>query len=400
MSNTCGFARLGLAAALAALAVASCEPAPQIDDTAESTPTESRETTRPTPEPTPSPLPPDPPEDEEPESVTAYGVSAGHSDAVDAGMGILADGGNAVDAAIATAYAVSVVEPFASGIGGGGAAIVAELGEDPVAYDYREVVPNSGQIPASETGIPGFVAGMEELHAAHGTGDLADLIAPAIALAADGVATSGLVADQLRSAAHRLPVGGLAHLYPGGGALSAGAPLVQEELAGTLEAIAAGARPSSTRASSPTSSRAASTASTPTRWPPTRWRATSRPGARSPTTRSSAPRRRCLVRRSYSCSRSPRLSASRITNPARRTSCTAWRWRGGSPSSSSSGSSVTPRSWTCRSTTSLTPTATPPWLSASRWTRCSPSTRARPPRAWRATRRTSPSWTPTAWSYR
>jgi gamma-glutamyltranspeptidase / glutathione hydrolase len=67
--------------------------------------------------------------------VAAYGVSAGHPAAVEAGMGVLAAGGNAVDAAIATAYAVGVAEPFGSGIGGGGAALGVEQGQEPVPYD-------------------------------------------------------------------------------------------------------------------------------------------------------------------------------------------------------------------------------------------------------------------------
>src|SRR5699024_5211855 len=97
-------------------------------------------------------------------ALSQQGVSAAHPLAVEAGEQILAEGGNAADAAIATAFAVSVVEPFASGIGGGGSAIVADPGEDPTFYDYREVVNNHGEIPESGTGIPGFTAGMGKLH--------------------------------------------------------------------------------------------------------------------------------------------------------------------------------------------------------------------------------------------
>lgn len=169
----------------------------------------------------------------------AHGVSAGDPAAVAAGMQVLAAGGNAVDAAIATAFAVSVAEPFASGIGGGGAALVIRAGGEPLAYDYREVVPADGRIPANDTGVPGFVAGMAELHEDHGTLDLADLLEPAIVLARDGTETSATVAAQLRSAAYRLPVNQLPHLYPDGQPLDAGDRMVQEELADTLEELAA-----------------------------------------------------------------------------------------------------------------------------------------------------------------
>ena len=66
-----------------------------------------------------------------------YGVTASQPLAVDVGMGVLAAGGNAVDAAIAVSYALGVAEPFGSGVGGGGAMLVHELGEEPDGYDYR-----------------------------------------------------------------------------------------------------------------------------------------------------------------------------------------------------------------------------------------------------------------------
>jgi hypothetical protein len=112
-------------------------------------------------------------------------------------MSILEAGGNAVDAAVATAFAVSVVEPFASGIGGGGVALVATIDGALDSYDYREVVAQDGVIPASEVGIPGYVMGMEALH--EGYGELAwdALLAPAIELAEEAT-TSDILADQLR----------------------------------------------------------------------------------------------------------------------------------------------------------------------------------------------------------
>ena len=205
------------------------EPAPDDADDLEFEPL-------PTPQ-TPEIEEPDAPEGPDPDAVAAHGVSAGHPAAVDVGMEVLDNGGNAVDAAIATAYAVSVVEPFGSGLGGGGVTLVHPHGEPPIALDYRDVVAQNGQVPASNIGIPGFVAGMESLRETHGTADRDELVAPAIALAEDGVDTSRTLADWLRASAHRLPTQSLGHFFPGGAALAQGDALVQEQLAGTLRRI-------------------------------------------------------------------------------------------------------------------------------------------------------------------
>ncbi|WP_052400799.1 gamma-glutamyltransferase family protein [Oceanobacillus jeddahense] len=182
----------------------------------------------------------DPPDnDEEPEEEPvvpeAYGVSAGHPDAVEAGMTVLENGGNAVDAAIAAAYVVSVVEPFASGIGGGGVTLVQEQGEDPEAYDYREVVPEDG-VPATDIGVPGFVAGTKELHDDYGEADWQTVIDPAVDLA-ESSEVSETLAQQLQSAQDRLPVEQLDQFYPDGAAIEAGSTLEQPALAETLRDI-------------------------------------------------------------------------------------------------------------------------------------------------------------------
>ncbi|MDX6152549.1 gamma-glutamyltransferase family protein [Marinococcus sp. PL1-022] len=169
------------------------------------------------------------------EPATDYGVSAGHPDAVAAGMEVLDNGGNAADAAVAAAYAVSVVEPFASGIGGGGSVLIQKQGEAPQAYDYREVVPEGG-IPSSDIGVPGFTAGMNKFHADHGTAEWEELLDPAVTLA-DSSEVSGLFADQLESGEDRLPVSELSHFYPDGEPLEAGSTVEQDELADTLRDI-------------------------------------------------------------------------------------------------------------------------------------------------------------------
>ncbi len=176
-------------------------------------------------------------------------VAAGHPAAVDVGTEILERGGNAADAAVATAFAVAVVEPFASGIGGGGSALVARGDGDPLAYDYRETVAQDGDIPASGTGVPGFVDGMATLHAEHGSLEWSELLAPAIELAEEGFPVSPLLAQRMRSDYGPGAIEGIAAFHSGsagegaegsGGAapLGEGETLVQAELAATMETLA------------------------------------------------------------------------------------------------------------------------------------------------------------------
>lgn len=118
------------------------------------------------------------------------------------GLDILRRGGNAVDAAIAVAFALGVTEPSAGNIGGGGFMMVYAPGVAPVAIDYREVAPlaahrnmfldaagnltdRSERGPLA-AGIPGVVAGLALAHRRFGRLQWSELIEPAIALARDG----------------------------------------------------------------------------------------------------------------------------------------------------------------------------------------------------------------------
>jgi hypothetical protein len=205
--------RRALSAAAAVALAAACSAAP--DEAPEAAPPED-EVEEPADEPEEADEPDEAeepveeePEPEEPEpALGAYGVSAGDSTAVDAGMAVLEEGGSAVDAAIAAAFAVSVVEPFASGIGGGGATLVVDVAGEAASYDYQEVVAQDGAIPASNTGIPGFVAGLADLHADHGVLPWERLLEPAIELhfnqAIQRVALASAL--ELRGRGSRVPV--------------------------------------------------------------------------------------------------------------------------------------------------------------------------------------------------
>ena len=144
-----------------------------------------------------------------------HGIVAAQSRlAAEAGAAILRQGGNAVDAAIATAFALGAAEPWMSGMGGGGYMVVRMAGEtraqvvdfgmraprglDPADYPvvggtagdlfpWPRVQDDRNVFGAASVAIPGQVAGMAAAHAAFGTTDWADLIAPAIALADRGL---------------------------------------------------------------------------------------------------------------------------------------------------------------------------------------------------------------------
>jgi gamma-glutamyltranspeptidase/glutathione hydrolase len=140
------------------------------------------------------------------------------------GVEILDRGGNAVDAAVATGFALAVTYPRAGNIGGGGFMVI-HLAKDnrDVAIDYRETAPAAAtstmfldaqgnpdpaksRDSALSVGVPGTVAGLAMAHEKYGSGKftLADLIAPAIYLAQNGVLVEDDTADSLPLARERL----------------------------------------------------------------------------------------------------------------------------------------------------------------------------------------------------
>src|SRR5438045_2355201 len=125
------------------------------------------------------------------------------------GIEVLWAGGTAVDAAVATAFALAVTHPSAGNVGGGGFLLYRPAEGEPVAYDFRETAP-AGSSPTMfltagaydkkkhheshlSVGVPGTVAGLHVAWRAHGKLPWRRLLDPAIALARDGfVVTPGL----------------------------------------------------------------------------------------------------------------------------------------------------------------------------------------------------------------
>src|SRR5215469_9111042 len=124
-------------------------------------------------------------------------AAANHPLAAQAGLMALRDGGNAVDAAVATALALSVVEPMMSGLGGdafyhvfdaktGNAVVFNGSGPAPRAATperYGSGIPRTGPLSVS---VPGMLAGLGAMHTEYGTLPWAQLCAEAIRLARDG----------------------------------------------------------------------------------------------------------------------------------------------------------------------------------------------------------------------
>ncbi len=175
------------------------------------------------------------------------------------GRDILAAGGNAADAAVATAFALAVAYPTAGNIGGGGFAVTKMHGEVR-ALDFRETAPagatrdmylNSDGKAKPEAregiksvGVPGSVAGLWELHRALGSKKKtwAELLAPAIALAENGFTVDEAFLSTTEAADKRLkkhPVSA-ALFFPGGVPLTLGSTWKNPELAATLKRIEKG----------------------------------------------------------------------------------------------------------------------------------------------------------------
>jgi gamma-glutamyltranspeptidase/glutathione hydrolase len=178
---------------------------------------------------------------------------------------VLSRGGNAVDAAVTTAFAMAVTYPFAGNIGGGGFMIVRTPDGRVTSFDYREKAPGKatptmylnaqGEIDGSLTragylapGVPGTVRGMGLAHRRHGKLPWRDVVMPAAKLATDGFVISANLANGLNGEVlgrggaggpmAAFPASVAAYGKPGGGAWAAGDRLVQGDLGKSLAAIA------------------------------------------------------------------------------------------------------------------------------------------------------------------
>ena len=179
--------------------------------------------------------------------------------ASDIGADILRRGGNAVDAAVATGFALAVTHPTAGNIGGGGFMVVRLANGDAMTFDYREKAPlastptmyldSTGNINRSLTaagylapGVPGTVRGLELAHKRLGKLPWRDVVMPAVELAEKGFVLHEGLARSLNSEVggrmSRFPASVAAYGKPGGGQWAAGDRIVLADLGRTLRAIA------------------------------------------------------------------------------------------------------------------------------------------------------------------
>jgi gamma-glutamyltranspeptidase/glutathione hydrolase len=186
-------------------------------------------------------------------------VVSAHHLASKAGIEVLKGGGNAVDAAVAVAYALSVTFPEAGNLGGGGFMTVRFHDGRTAFIDFRETAPgaatatmyldaNGNPVPERSrrgylaVGIPGTVAGLELARAKYGTRPRAALMADAIRLARDGFVLDQGDADMLADAADEFRKDGpsAAIFLNRGQPWKPGQRLVQTDLARSLSLIAKG----------------------------------------------------------------------------------------------------------------------------------------------------------------
>jgi gamma-glutamyltranspeptidase/glutathione hydrolase len=177
-------------------------------------------------------------------------VASAHELASLAGAEILGAGGNAVDAAVATAFAITVVEPNASSLGGEGYLVLSLADGRNLAIDFRSWAPGHVNLETDAsvmtgpeaTCIPGLVAGLALALQEYGTKPLDEVLAPAIRLARDGFALDAVLYDRLTELYGFTeygtdPVIGPIY-FPDGLVPEIGSPVVNEDLARALESIA------------------------------------------------------------------------------------------------------------------------------------------------------------------
>jgi gamma-glutamyltranspeptidase/glutathione hydrolase len=163
------------------------------------------------------------------------------------GVDVLKSGGNAVDAAVAVAFALAVLHPDAGNIGGGGMMLVRLAAGRTEAIDYREMLPSAARpeqysnrfdryFGVRSVGVPGTVAALGGVHARYGRNPWADLLEPARRLAAEGAPVSRATDETLAAVSVRLrdyPEAARIFL-PKGAPPVQGDQLIQKELAASI----------------------------------------------------------------------------------------------------------------------------------------------------------------------
>ena len=185
-----------------------------------------------------------------------YAVATRHHLATDIGMTVLEEGGNAIDAAVAVAFALAVVNPSAGNLGGGGFMLIhLTENNETFSIDYRERAPeksyekmfqdNSGKIIKGlslnsilASGVPGTVSGMFYASEKFGTVDIKSLINPSIKLAREGFQLSHFQAENLNKHKQKFSKNIEAkEIFSRPNGFSKGDILVQTNLGNTLEKI-------------------------------------------------------------------------------------------------------------------------------------------------------------------
>lgn len=171
------------------------------------------------------------------------------------GVQIMKDGGNAVDAAVATGFALAVAYPEAGNLGGGGYMVIRMADGRAAALDYRETAPLAARrdmyvgadgkvtgesvVGPKASGVPGSVAGLVEAHRKFGRLPLARVVAPAIRLAAEGFIVDSIFALSVSSNKYRVAeFEGKSVFFPNDSAPRIGSRFAQPALARTLRLIA------------------------------------------------------------------------------------------------------------------------------------------------------------------
>ncbi|HEX7151525.1 MAG TPA: gamma-glutamyltransferase [Thermoanaerobaculia bacterium] len=180
-------------------------------------------------------------------------LSTAHPLATKVGVNVLQQGGNAIDAAVAVAFTLAVVHPQAGNLGGGGFLVYYDAKSKGIwTLDFREVAPLAAkkEMFATESsltgplaaGVPGTVAGLEAMYKRFGSKPWKELIAPSVSIAREGIRLDDEFVRDFTPELEKRKLDRYASttiiFAPEGKPLAAGTPLIQTDLALTLERLA------------------------------------------------------------------------------------------------------------------------------------------------------------------